>query len=153
MGTTHEYAKSLITASAKIEQIEKDVNSLVGGEYKYKLNTLVKSYTDLFDRFCPFKIGDRVRLTAAPEISKKVAWGLLSYKHFLIPGAIATVSSLDFCEGLFSFGVVFDDESWISSLSGKLQHYVEPADRHAFLFSEKFLELLPDDSDQSISQS
>ena len=138
MEAAHKYVESLLASSTKIDQIEKDINDLVRGEYRYKLDFILKTYVSLFDRFCPFKVGDRVQLKQAPEISKDVAWGWLGAKHFLIVGAVATVTSLDYRGSSFLFGLKFDDESFIG-LGDKLQ-LVEEDRRSIFMMSENFLE-------------
>lgn len=137
METTHKYVQSLVAASEKIDQIEKDINDLVGGRYRYKLEFILKTYTSLFDRFCPFKVGDRVQLKTTPEISKDVAWGWLGAKHFLVEGAIATVVTADYRDDSFEFGLQFDDDSWVDR-SGNLR-LVEIERRGIFWFGETYL--------------
>lgn len=66
----------------------------------------------LFDR-APFKAGDRVRLTVTPDINEKDSWGWMHAKHFLVKGALATVHSVDFSDGLFNALCVFDDETYL----------------------------------------
>lgn len=138
METAKEYAEALIADAKKIEEIEEDLRRLLTREYRYKLSRILENHQSMFDRFCPFKIGDRIQLTAAPEISDKVSWGWLGSEHFLVPGSVGTIASLDFSKDLFVFGVIFDNESWISSFD-KVEHYVPLDQRHTFRFNEKCL--------------
>ena len=131
-------AKEYATHFLKIEEHAKELQSLLSQEFGYKLTTVLNSYHGLFERFCPYKIGDRVQLTKDPEILYGSGW--YGYKHFLIKGAIATVESQDFRDGKFRFGLIFDDESWISSIDGKITK-AHPAPHHIFGFSEDYLEL------------
>jgi hypothetical protein len=68
----------------------------------------------LFER-APFRVGDRVRLTKTPEITKEKAWGWLAAKHYLIKGAEGLVHEVDFHDGLFQASIFVDDETWIDS--------------------------------------
>ena len=75
----------------------------------------MRAYAEgLFER-APFKPGDRVRLTATPEISSEVRWGWLGAKHFMVKGALATVREVDFSRGQFEAYLHMDDETWIDS--------------------------------------
>ena len=133
MTNTKDYATHLL----KVEETAKELQSLLSQEFGYKLTTLVNSYHELFDRFCPYKIGDRVQLTKEPEILSGSGW--YGSKHFLIKGAIATVQSHDFRDDNFLFGLVFDEESWVSS-DGKINKLAANR-RGVFQFLEDYLEL------------
>lgn len=74
----------------------------------------------------PVQVGDMVRLRKAPRCEG----GWLRSKHFLIPGAIAEVKSIDFCSGEFSAYLRFEDESWVDDAG--VVHPTEPKDRHVF---------------------
>lgn len=70
----------------------------------------------LFDRFAPFKPGDRVRMTVDPQINTTNSWGFMKGKHFLIVGALGTVESVDVSErGIFRAGVIWDDDSRVDA--------------------------------------
>jgi len=132
MSNTKDYATHLL----KIKEHAEELQTLLTQEFGYKLLTILSSYHGLFDRFCPYKIGDRVQLTKEPEILSSSGW--YYSKHFLIKGAIATVESQDFRDGKFRFGLIFDEESWMSS-DGKIPK-AYPAPHHVFGFSEDYLE-------------
>lgn len=104
-------------------------------ELKYEFNKLREYATALFERFAPFKEGDRVVLTKTPKIDKETSWGWMGSKHFLVKGAMATVHDVDYRNGLFFASLYFDDESWVDS-----DGTVNPVNRPAlYTFSENFL--------------
>ena len=130
MPSTKDYAEYLVEVESKTE----DLQLMLSQDFGYKFKTVLTTYSQLFDRFCPYKIGDRVQLTKTSAIEKKSGW--YSSRHFLIKGSIATVESCDFRDGLFWFNLAFDDESWIDD-----RGEARPAStRHTFGFSENFLE-------------
>lgn len=91
----------------------------------------------LFER-SPFQKGGRVRLTKTPEINSKVSWGWLGAKHFLVKGAQGTIKTIDYQDGKFRVGVLFDNETWKSSLDNKTYPV---KDKSIFLFNEDSLEV------------
>ena len=131
MSNTKDSAMYLL----KVKEYARGLQSLLSQEFDYKITTVLSSYNELFDRFCPYKIGDRVQLARDPEIPS----GWYHSKHFLIKGAIATVQSHDFRDGKFLFGLIFDEESWICA-DGKMNK-VEATRHCVYPFSEDYLEL------------
>jgi hypothetical protein len=107
--TPQDYAKDL----TKIYDLTEELVSLVKNECQYKLKNVLTSYCDLFDRFCPYKIGDEIVLTATPEISRQSAPGWLPSKHFLIAGAVGVVKSVEYKNNKFVVWVTFESQSWI----------------------------------------
>ena len=128
MNTAESYAEFLLEVEAKV----KDLQSLLCRDFGYKLETVLTTHAQLFHRFCPYKIGDRVQLTRSFEKQHGHGWNASA--HFLIEGAIATVINCDFRDGLFVFGLSFDDESWIDA-----QGVTRPTSNHTFSFSENFI--------------
>jgi len=128
MNSAKNYAEFLLEVEAKV----KDLQSLLCREFGYKLETVLKTHAQLFHRFCPYKIGDRVQLTRSFEKQHGHGWNASA--HFLIKGAIATVIDCDFRDELFVFGLSFDDESWIDA-----QGIAQPKSNHTFSFSENFI--------------
>lgn len=122
----------------------KEANKLlIQGSSDYYFNQLELMHSMLFDRFSPFKIGDRVRLTKTPEITQDKAWGWLGAKHFLIKGAIAEVCSVDIRKaddgsGVFTYELRFEKDSWIDQY-GQL-HMRLGDKRSLYSFSELWLE-------------
>ena len=130
MKTTQQYAEEL---AEFLCQLSRSIPS----EIEYKTSAIVNNYQDIFDRFCPFQIGDEVILTKEVDFAKAPNWK--PSKHFLVNGAIAVVKSRDFKHGLFVFGVEFEDDSWIDT--DEIIHKYEPENRHLFYIDESYLRL------------
>jgi hypothetical protein len=88
VSTINDYATELNDFYSKIKDLEKAVPS----EFGYKLDAVLTAYHEMFSRFCPFKVGDRVQLKKTPKIDKGSGWS--GSQHFLVEGAIATVKKL-----------------------------------------------------------
>jgi hypothetical protein len=114
--TPQDYVKDL----TKIYDLTEELVSLVKDETQYKLKNVLTSYCDLFERFCPYKIGDEIELIVTPEISEIVAPGWLPSKHFLITGAIGQIKSVEYRNNKFVVWVTFESESWIDSFTGEV---------------------------------
>lgn len=111
------------------EKFNEASDILAGGGGNYYFDK-IEGYVDaLFNRFAPFKQGDRVKIIKAPVT--KGNWA--SCKHFLKKGSKGTVHSVDYCAGQFRADVVFDDESWIDSKGEKHK----PSEKHTFYMQEK----------------
>lgn len=120
-------------------QLIKDGMALLGhGPLDYYLKRLTACY-NLLLTLAPYKVGDRVRLTRTPEISNTKSWGWMCGKHFLVTGAIATVSSVSSDGTGFDYGLTFDEDSWMESFTGKI-HPLEPSERKAFCFTADWFE-------------
>lgn len=98
-----------------IDDFQSGLNKLSRGPAKYYVNKVNDQINLLFDRFCPFKEGDRVVLTKTPLINEKVAPGWVHAKHFLVKGSIGTVTSRDADAKGFHFNVTFDNDTWIDA--------------------------------------
>jgi len=115
----------------KIQMLEKVFNINLN-HYKYVL----EGANTIWMR-SPFKVGDLVRLNKTPEITEEKSWGWLGAKHFLIKGALARVETRQFYDGKFVYGLSFDEESYISPITGK----VTPVkDNGIYSFGESWLE-------------
>ena len=131
MTNTLEYAAYLNTVKAKVSELD----NLLSNEFGYKLNEVLQNYASLFNRFCPYKVGDRVQLKEDLDIPENSGW--YSSKHFLVKGAIATVKTCgDYRNDLFCFGLEFDDESYIDT-HGEVKHVIA---KHLFYLSENLIE-------------
>lgn len=86
---------------------------LDNGPLEFYLTELAAAHDLLMERFAPFKVGDRVTLREAPQISEKINWGWLSGKHYLIPGEAATVVEASCGSSGFRFYLEFDNETWL----------------------------------------
>jgi hypothetical protein len=131
VSTVGDYANELNDFYGKI----KDLKKAVPREFGYKLDAVLTAYHEMFSRFCPFKVGDRVQLKKAPKIDKGSGWS--GSQHFLVEGAKATVKSCDWHKNQFVFTLEFDNESWIDS-TGKIRP-VTPEHRHVFGFGEGWI--------------
>ncbi|MEW5860061.1 MAG: hypothetical protein AB1861_22180 [Cyanobacteriota bacterium] len=128
MDTISQYCYEVEKVYEQIEALEKSISS----EFGYKLKSILKSYDSIFNRFCPFEIGDRVVLIKSPDFEKAPGWA--GYKDFLIEGAIASVTERDYRKERFVFGLQFDNDSWVDS-KGEI-HLTEASRRGVFYFSE-----------------
>lgn len=126
MATTREYCQTVEELVAKAAELA----AAIGGENAYKVDRLIQSYQSMFDRFCPFEVGSRVKLTKTPT-------GWLGRGHFLVADAVATVAFADYYGDLFRFQLCFDAESWFGQ--DGLVHFVDPNRRGLFLFAEDFI--------------
>lgn len=131
MGTAQEYAQEIQQLYDKVTELEKAIPSSFG----YKLQTVIANYSSLFERFCPYQVGDKVKLTKTPVIEKNSGW--YGSRHFLIEGAIATITERDYYQGKFTFFLVFDNETWIDSQG--VERAVTENNRHVFGFSEDWI--------------
>lgn len=136
MSAVKRYAEEFIEFYNACKELEKKVPQ----EFGWKLNEVFSSYNSMFDRFCPFKVGDRVELAKTPIIGEDSAPGWVGCKHFLIAGAKGVVRERGYCEDHFVFDVEFDNESWIDK-EGKIAPVTL---KHVFRFSEKMLQLESD---------
>lgn len=130
MHNTLEYANHLNVVKSKISELD----NLLSKDFGFKLNTVLESYSSLFNRFCPFSVGDRVQLKEDINPPKDDGW--YSSRHFLVKSAIATVRACDYRNDLFFFGLEFDDESWIDR-----EGNVKPVtSKHIYYLSENKIE-------------
>ena len=130
MTNTLDYAQVLLEVKTKVSELDK----LLSDQYCDGFNPILEKYSRLFNRFCPYKVGDRVQLKNTPDIHEGSGWQ--GSKQFLVKGAIATVQSCDYCKGLFVFQLVFDNESWID-MHGQIH---QSDTKHTYLFSENWIE-------------
>lgn len=134
MSNTLKYVNDLNNIKAKVNELDRLLN---GGELGFKLSEILESHASLFNRFCPHKVGDRVQLIEDLDIPEDSGW--YSSKHFLIKGAIATVKQVGYRDDLFSFGLVFDDESWVHYRTGKIIP-TKDDQKHLFYLLENSIE-------------
>lgn len=96
-----------------LEKIQAGLNILSGGPASYYIECVMKARELLLTKYAPFKAGDRVELAVTPEITKHKSYGWIGSKHFLVEGAKATVLTVDIDRHDLTFGVEFDEETWI----------------------------------------
>jgi len=139
MVNTLKYVNDLNGIYAKIKELDKLLDR---GELGFKLEQVLGSYASLFNRFCPYKVGDRVQLIEDLDIPEGHGW--YSGKHFLIKGAIATVKDVGYRNDLFSFGLEFDNESWVDYETREIIPIKEG--KHLLYFAENKIERCCDDN-------
>jgi hypothetical protein len=101
----------------------------------YHWKSILKDAASIWKK-APFKVGQLVKLSRTPEITKDKSWGWLGSKHFLIKGAIARIEESSFYGGQFVYGLHFMDESHLS-FDGSV-HQVDQ--RAVYSFGESWLE-------------
>jgi hypothetical protein len=129
MAEVERYAKELAEVAKLIGEAGNKAKEVCG----WPLEQLVSSYLSMYERFCPFGIGDRVILRQSIDFANAPGWR--GSQHWLKPGAVGTVRERGYSGSSFTFAVEFDDESWKDS-----DDVVHPiTDRHTFSFKEHFL--------------
>ena len=124
----------------KMKEVEELLQGGPSSFYFEKMDAYVEV---LFERFAPFKKGDRIKLSKTPEITLDKSWGWMGSKHFLVKGAKGTVQAvdLDARNKKFYAEVVFDNESWKNSNDGVVTLY-DKDKRHNYAFGEDYIKLL-----------
>lgn len=140
MSNVEEYAKSMLEINDSILDLSKKIS----GEFNWKANQVIESYLSMFDRFCPFIVGDRVKLSR--DIVPENGSGWYHCRHFLIKGAKATVKERGYSKDKFNFYVEFDNETRIDD-SGVEQPISK---KHLFILTEFDLEKI--DSTENVVQ-
>jgi hypothetical protein len=105
------------------------------GPMTFCISEIVNCHKSLFDRFCPFKVGDRVQLAKTPKIDGSSGWA--GSKHFLKKGARAFIRERGYSEGQFTFVLVFDEDSWLDL--DQVIHKREGDRKGGYTFSEKII--------------
>ena len=132
MTNTLEYAEYLNAVKTKASELD----NLLSNEFGFKLNKVLQSYASLFNRFCPYKVGDRVQLKEDLDIPQGSGW--YGGKHFLVKGASATVKTCgDYRNDLFGFELEFDNESYIDQ-HGEVKTAIT---KHLYYLSENLIEM------------
>lgn len=100
--------------TASIKALRSAAEAWGGRVDTYHFDTYHHYAETLFARFCPFQVGDRVRLMVTPTITAEQSWGWLPSKHFLVAGLTGTVKSIDLYKGKFGAGVEWDGQTYLS---------------------------------------
>lgn len=129
MSDTVQIAKDLKEISKIAGEFKTAINKACGGSLEWSVDQMVDSYLSMYERFCPYQIGDIVELVEDYDTSDAPGWD--HCKHFLIKGAIATVRHRGYNNGRFTFDIEFVDESWLKD--GVPQPVIN---KHVFGFSE-----------------
>lgn len=98
--------KDYIEACEKINKLQQEATSVLNRFPDSFFFEKIKGYAEaLFERFAPFREGDRVMLVKVPEINEKNSWGWMGAKHFLVYGAKGTVKCVDLYKGKFEASI------------------------------------------------
>jgi len=96
----------------KSNQLMGKANDILSGGPKSFYFERLREYAEaLFEKYAPFKEGDRVEISA--EIDTDNGW--FHHSHFLKEGEQGLVMEVDYYKNKFFVTVVFDNTSWISS--------------------------------------
>lgn len=133
MAEVEKYAQDLLELVGYAEEFKSKVSRACGGSFKWGVNQVIDSYLSMFERFCPFSVGDRVELINDVKVEEGSGWW--GCKHFLVRGAKATVRERGYSNGKFSFHIEFDRETWMDREGN--EHPVTR--KHIFHFSESSL--------------
>lgn len=133
MDGVEKYGDDIKEITDLIKTLDQKIRNSTG----FKIEYVIGSMLSMMDRFCPYKIGDRVQLTKSYVIEDK-NHGWFWAQHFLVEGAKAKVviRSYDYKVGKFEFYLEFDDETWMSSIDGT-KH--PPCGKHCFRFTEDWI--------------
>ena len=139
MSTVESYAKDIKQLVAHVKEFKLKIDTCCGGSFAWGVEQILDSYLSLFDRFCPYYIGDRVQLKRDCDIPNS-AHGWYHCRHFLVKGAKATVRERGYVDGKFTFYIEFDDESWIDS--DGIMYKKDDKNKHVFHFGEDALQVI-----------
>lgn len=102
---------------------------LAQGPASYYTEQFAGAYEYLMETFAPFKRGDKAILIRCPD---PFPTGWEHCKHFIKPGAWATIHDVSCDKKGFLVSVYFDDESWINR--DKQIIPIFGTDKHVFNF-------------------
>ena len=129
--TTNKIFKAVALQQEAAKKMREADMVLRGGPASYYEEKLHGYVSALFERFAPFKIGDRVRLIRAP----KCEGGWAHHKHTLVVGREGTVADVDYVDGGFVADVAVDDQTYFGG-DGKEHPIKRP---YTFHLSERFI--------------
>jgi hypothetical protein len=130
MADVEKYAKELININKLANEFSSKIYNAFGGSVEWGINEVVSSYLSMFDRFCPFKEGDRVELVKDIDVNESSGW--YGSRHFLIRGSKGTVRGREYRKNMFTFDIEFDNETWFDGKGN--EHPVER--KHVFNLNE-----------------
>jgi hypothetical protein len=139
MSDVEDYAKQIIEVGKVAVEFKAKLDKVSSGSFAWGIEELAESYISIFNRYSPYAYGDRVQLSKTLDISEGSGW--YSSRHFLIQGSKATVSSRGYRDNQFSFDVIFDDETYISTLDATKGQEFPVNSKHTYLMFER--DLLP----------
>jgi hypothetical protein len=132
MGNVESYLSEIDEFLGEVRSLHKKLDLQSG----YKMERIVETFNSMFERFCPFRVGDRIELSYTPEITNEKSPGWRGSKHHLIEGAPGTVVSRDFVKDHFRFDVKMDLESWVPSFGDDKGRWSSVSARHTYCMYE-----------------
>lgn len=119
----------------KFAALKKAFDDLNQGPFTYYIDTLLSHSDALFNKYAPFKVGEKVRLKKGIDCNN----GWKNSEPDLRGGALATVHRVEYFSDAFRFSVILDVETY-EHYPSKQRVRVEDDRKHLFCISEKFLE-------------
>ena len=139
MADVEHYADELMRVSKLAKELVNAISGACGGSFQWGVDEIAKSYKSMFDRFCPYNVGDRVELTRTPSAALDPTSGWYQSRHFLKEGSHGTVMGRGYSGNNFAFDVMFDDESWMDAKG--IIHPMEPEHKHVYRIYDEQLRL------------
>jgi hypothetical protein len=136
MSDVERFAKDLENLVTYAQEFTSRVENACGHSFKWGVSEVLSSFRSLFDRFCPYSVGDRVKLKKDCRIDDR-NHGWYGCRHFLVKGAVGTVTERGYADGNFVFFIEFDRETWINRDGNQ----VLVTAKHVFNFGENSIEL------------
>ena len=134
MSDVINYLDKMQRLTSWLKDFSDEFDSFGRGNFGFHIEHIAKTHKLLFERFSPYKIGDRVMLTKSFEKNdRNTGWHHCA--HFLKKGAVGTVRARAYGEKGFTFDIEFDDESYIERTTGNVVK-IKANRRHVFGFSE-----------------
>lgn len=123
----------IVTAAMKLYQeafdkMQQAQRALSGGPQSYYFERILEYVEVLFDKYAPFKDGDRVVICKAPDCEN----GWKCHEQDLQRGAKGTIKNVDYYKGKWRAGVVLDKETW---MDGKVRKPCST--KHTFCLNEE----------------
>jgi hypothetical protein len=139
MSDVEDYAKQIIEVGKVAVEFKAKLDKVCKGSFEWGIEELAESYLSIFDRFSPFAVDDRVQLSKTLDIAESSGW--YGSRHFLVQGSKATVRSRGYRDNKFSFDVVFDNETYISTIGDTKGQALPVSSKHTYQMLES--DLLP----------
>lgn len=113
--------------------LNKSIKNIAKGPDEYYIDILIAAYEELL-RHAEFRVGDEFVLIKKVDFKNAPGWA--GCKHFMKPGATGKVIDVSYNLGGFSYGVEFDDESFVHPVTGKIEPILQ---KHIFHFRSGYL--------------
>jgi hypothetical protein len=112
MSDTHE----VVSEAMKLYQeafgkIQNAQDVLARGPQSYYFERILEYVEVLFNRYAPFKAGDRIVICKAPNCNN----GWKAHEQDLQKGAKGEVEGIDFYKGKWRVDIVLDKETWMDN--------------------------------------